>query len=183
MLKDLQKTFADVVIKGDRRSPLPIQEHGLSAEARLSVYQRNTFGTLTEFLELSYPKTLALVGIETFRELARSLIQQHPPKEANLDQFAFTFEPFIASSVSPFVQAMAHFENALREVLLTPMPPALDPQKLEQLAQADPENIRFQFHPSTRLYEASYAFTNFGTPWRSPPKSTPNKKVFPNWTA
>ena len=160
-LKDLQKTFRDIVILGDMRTPLPVVENNLDQEARLSIYQRNTYGTLTEFLELSYPKTYSSLDKKTFKSIIKSFIQQHPPKAPALDDFAFPFESFIEKEVSPFVHAVAQFENKLRATLLQPMPSSLDPKKLEQLAKKDPENLRFTFHPTATLYEAQYAFHEF----------------------
>ena len=61
-LKNLQETFKNLVLRGEMETPLPIVENNLSAEARLSIYQRNTYRTLTEFLAVSYPKTFALLG-------------------------------------------------------------------------------------------------------------------------
>jgi hypothetical protein len=156
-LKTLQETFKNVVLYGDLEPPLPILENNLTAEARLSVYQRNTYRTLTEFLEASYPKTFALLGPEDFRRLAHTFIRSHPPVNADLEAFAF---PFV-DTLTAFPKAVATFENELRATLLKPMPPRLDPTCLKALAQKDTENLRFVFHPITVLYEAPFAFQKF----------------------
>jgi hypothetical protein len=156
-LKSLQQIFKNVVLHGDMETPLPIVKNNLAPEARLSVYQRNTYRTLTEFLEVSYPKTFALLGKEGFQHLAHGFISAHPPTHADLDAFAFPFSEMLTG----FPKDVANFENALRALLLKPMPPRLDPKHIETLAHKDPENLVFTFHPTTALYPAPFAFHQF----------------------
>jgi hypothetical protein len=156
-LKSLQETFKNIILQGDMETPLPIVENNLTAEARLSVYQRNTYRTLTEFLEVSYPKTFSLLGKDHFQRLSHAFISKHPPSRADLDAFAF---PFV-ETLTGFPRDVATFENALRAILLKPMPPRLDPKCVEGLAHNDPDHLRFVFHPTTVLYASPFAFQNF----------------------
>lgn len=171
-LQHIQRSIKETVIQGVLNENLPIVEDGLTKEERLSIYQRNTLGSLREFLEASYPKTQALLGEETFQEQAQRFIQAHPPTKASLDDFAFPFEDFLKreGDLSPFLLAVSRFENILRHAMLQSMPPTMDPEKLETLAQEDPENLCFTLHPTTSLYEADYAFHTFWHTLEETPK-------------
>ena len=159
-LKHIQRQFQKTVLEG-KLSSLPIVEGGMTQEQRLSIYQRNTYESLREFLEHSYPKTQKVVGAEKFSDLARDFIYKFPPKKAYLDGFATPFASFLKGKVSDFVQAIASFENALRLILLQPMPAVLEAYHMEEVATKDPDHVFFVLHPSAQLYDAPYAFQNF----------------------
>jgi len=171
-LKNLQETFKNVVLHGEMSTPLPIVENNLSAEARLSIYQRNTYRTLTEFLAVSYPKTFALLGPKQFQMLAHAFIPSYSPTHAILDDFAFPFEFFLKerSEIPFFIKTVAEFENKLRSILLAPMPPALRPKDLTAYATRDPETLCFSLHPTVALYDSAFAFQNFWSTLENDPK-------------
>ncbi len=177
-LKKLQENFSKVILHGTMTEPLAIIENGLDHEARLSVYQRNTYRTLTDFLEASYPKTHALLGKETFQKLAHEYINENPPLTADLDAFSFPFSDLVKTISSSFVHAVADFENALRSCLLQPMPPRLTPKMVELRATENPEHLRFILHPTTHLYASSFPFQNFWHTLEDNPQEYGPKQTF-----
>jgi len=173
-LKKLQKDFTETILHGTDFSPLPIEENGLEVGARLSIYQRNTYRSLLEFLELSFPKTKALLGPRSFKEIANNFIAYHPPTESNLEAFATPFADFLKDkNTNNFIKAVCHFENALRSILLINSPPLLKTEEIQYLATKDPDTIFLKLQPTVLLVQSEYAFQDYWHTLETSPQEYP----------
>jgi len=62
------------------------------SRARLNIYRNNRFQVLLHTLQQHFPKILALVGDDYFKQLVRLYSHQHPPGGRNLHSYGLTHQ-------------------------------------------------------------------------------------------
>lgn len=177
-LKALQKALTETILQGFDFSTLPIKKNGLEIGARLSIYQRNTYRSLQGFLGVSFPKTKALLGQEKFQNITRKFIESHPPSGPNLESFATFFPEFLEKyTTNDFLKAVAHFENALRCILLITPSPSLKEAEIKALATKDPDHIFLTLSLNVLLFESDYGFHTYWENLEQVPQEHPKHRT------
>lgn len=162
MLAELQSAFRRAILEGEEAAVLPeIEENGLAATERLSVYRNNIFGSLTGVLAAAYPALQRLLGADNFRILARAFISAHPPRRPQLLSYGGEMAEFLRSfehtRKDVFFAELARLEWARNESLFAAEAPILTARSLQGLPQESFGELRLPLHPATRLVESDYA--------------------------
>ena len=133
---------------------------GLAPQARLAIYRNTANSTLLTALRLTYPAVQALVGSEFFEGAARRFIDQCPPSSAHLDSYGELFPDFLAqmpeAASLAYLPDTARLEWVVNQVLHAPDGKPLDLRRLEQLADADIQSLRFLPSPAARVLESCF---------------------------
>ncbi|MBL4838001.1 MAG: putative DNA-binding domain-containing protein [Kordiimonadaceae bacterium] len=118
----IQEDFRLSIHKGALEDTLvgEIISDGISASARMQVYQNNYRTTLVNLIQEVFPITAAFVGDVFLRTAAAHFIEETPPVEAGLDTYAQTFPKFLraysyADDV-PYLADVAALEWAIYEL-------------------------------------------------------------------
>lgn len=97
-LAELQRVFAEGVLKGDDAALEPLVADDGRQGARLAVYRNNTFASLRSVLADAFPTVLAIVGDELFSRLSAAYVRHEPPTANHLNDYGATFTDFVARS-------------------------------------------------------------------------------------
>src|SRR5689334_20095005 len=148
-LHELQSGFRAAMLGGDASAvERSVCEDGLAAEARLAVYRRHIFTSLTTALESTFPVVVRLVDPRFFRYAADRFIREHPP-------------------TSPCLPEAARLEWALNAALHAPDVPALPAQALHDAPE-------LALHPSVTLLDSPWPIDLI---WRSVQQSAGGEPV------
>ena len=122
---------------------------------RFSVYRNNVAVALIGALAARYPVTEAILGAETFRELARAFMQARKPRSPVMIAYGGDFPDFLEEAApglaTPGIVEVARLENAWVEAYHAEEAAAAT---LAQLAALTPERVagaRVALHPAARL--------------------------------
>ena len=131
-----------------------------AALARLNVYRNTVRSNFTESLYSSFPAIRRLVGEDYFRQTARRFQRRHPSRSGDLQHVGEFFPDFLAELHAAddhrYLADVARLEWLVQGALLAAGHPPLD---LARLATVDPaayDALRFELHPSLRLFESRY---------------------------
>ncbi len=161
LLRDLQMGFCQSV-RGITPVELLelIEEDGVAAAERLSIYRNNVMTRLTDTLGATYPVVCTLVGQGFFSYAAGTYILRNFPKEACLFGYGADFPVFL-SDFAPaaklgYLADVARLEWSVHCVLRAAQ---LPPIAIALLAgvEGDPAEVRLLIAPSTRFVASSYA--------------------------
>lgn len=122
-----------------------------SFNARLTVYRRNVFGSLTDVLSSTFSHVAKVLDTETFQKIAHSFIRQHLPAKGLLNAYGEDFPEFLKNQkgIPPWNRDLATLEWKLQASYYAEDTP---PLTQEQLAAISPEDIPFLvFEPSPTL--------------------------------
>ena len=160
-LRELQTRFANCLFDANADSVLDLIEvDGFSASQRLQIYRNNLFTSLTNALQAIYPSIQRLVGEGFFKYLAHSYIRAHPSQSGNLHDFGQELAPFIAqfepAATVPYLADVARLEWAQHEVFHAADHSPLDLQRLSAVPDELQTELRFCFHPASRLISSPY---------------------------
>ena len=160
-LRELQIRFANCLFDPNADSVLGLVEvDGFSASERLQIYRNNLFISLTNALQAVYPSVQRLVGEGFFKYLANSYIHAHPSQSGNLHDFGQALAAFIAqfgpAATVPYLADVAKLEWAQHEVFHAAEHSPLDLQRLSAVADEQRTELRFRFHPASRLISSPY---------------------------
>lgn len=114
-LQSLQQAFMKGVVENDVSDITPlVYTAGISAAARLSIYQKNVHLSLVEVLHATYPMVRSLVGERFFDRVAKDYAKQTPSRSGNIDVYGEHFSAFLqqqeALSSLPYVADIAQYE-------------------------------------------------------------------------
>jgi hypothetical protein len=148
---------------GEPTSPPPgetLGRQGRPDAKRFSVYRNNIAVSLIGAIEARFPVTRRLVGEDFFRAMARLFTARDKPANAVIIHYGAGFADFIAefkpARELPYLADVARLENAWVEAYHA----AEDaPLAVGALAQIEPERfaeLRFDFHPATRLLDSNH---------------------------
>jgi len=163
-LKDFQNAMTDFVFHRTSSTPLSADVSDYSPRefaARLSIYQNNTFHSLTEALKDLYPTIVLTIGEELFSAIARSYLDQHPPTSPAMVDFAPDFPVFLGNT--EVSASMAYLEDlATLDLIRHRSYHALDqiPVDGEAFAQLDVDTLissRLTPNESAFLLQSNYA--------------------------
>ncbi|MBD1559635.1 DUF2063 domain-containing protein [Vibrio sp. S9_S30] len=165
-LAELQGLFAKALHYQATGESCDVLSDAFTADERLQIYRNNFVIGLSEVMEATYPKVLALVGEECFQQLARRHVLTHPLTEGDVsgygEGFADTirqFDPVIATV--PYLPDMADMEWKLD---LSDMALSLAEEKpyrsLEELVSVTEEqqpSIVFHLASNIQLVSSQFA--------------------------
>jgi hypothetical protein len=134
--------------------------HDSPNERRFAVHRNNIAVSLIAALEARFPVTRRLVGELFFRATARAFIASNKPRSAVVLRYGADFPAFVATFEPArglaYLADVARLENAWVESYHSADEDALT---LAGLAAIDPGKVgdlRFAFHPATRLLHSDY---------------------------
>lgn len=161
-LQQVQDHFKDYV-QQDHTAILAhiVDDTGISAVRRLSVYQNAYALRLIEALQATFPVLAALLGQADFEVLARRYIVQHPSHTTSLRWFGEHMPEFLAaeSDLKKYFVEMAHLEWAMAHAFDSSDDPVVSELDVANLpAEAWPE-LCLKFHSSVSLLEQHWNTT------------------------
>jgi|GEM_PF-3957030 len=159
-LASLQKKFKDKVL-GSKilLDDFPIIENGLEKEHRFFLYQNNTISSLTDILQICYPKTLQLLGSNDFIKMCHQLIFKYPPTNPCLSEFSPNMKRVLqANKQDPKVIQVADLEWHLIKAKFSEPVNLFDPSTLMQWSENDLNQGVFQINPAVNIFSANYSF-------------------------
>ena len=156
LLRELQRSLKNAILKKDETHLVYILANGLSISARLQIYRNNFFIHLTEALKNIYPAIYRLVGEDFFIAAAKKYIDQYPLNSGNLHTFGGYFADFLAN-FSPakqiyYLSEMAQLEWAYHEAFYAEDSSLFDITKFTIIPEDNYGKIIFKLHPSSRLF-------------------------------
>jgi hypothetical protein len=160
-LRELQRDFMRALLDDPASAAaLPVVPSGLAPEQRVQVYAGTARANFASALELSYPVIRRLVGADYFQQCARGFQREHPSRGGDLHPAGAPFPAYMDALHRDgdyrYLGDVARFEWLLQEALLAADHAPLDLGKLAAVAPADYDGLRFQLHPSLRLFESAF---------------------------
>ena len=137
-----------------------IVQSELSGLERLNIYRNNTFITLTDALESTFPVVQKLVGDDFFNYMAGEYIKTSPPIAGPLNEYGDNFSCFIeefkpASSLS-YLSDIARLEWLLNVSYHSANLPPLYIKDLSSFTELQLPKLKFHFHPSCKLLSSNH---------------------------
>jgi hypothetical protein len=168
-LRELQDGFRAALLSGDQHRVAPhVIDDGVTASARLAIYQHHVFTTLTVALEATYPVVCRLVDRRFFGWVADCYIRAHPPVGPCLFEYGEDFPAFVAAFEAcahlPWLADVARLEWAMNVASHAPEATPLDAEAWRAL---DPETLARStvgLDPSVTLLESAWPID---TIWRA----------------
>lgn len=164
MAAEDQAGFAAALL--DAAHPLPpglIAWNGSDPARRFAVYRNNVMVGLIDALSSSFPVTLALVGDEFFRAMAREFVVAWPPRSRLLVEHADALPDFIAGFAPaaglPYLAEVARIEALRVRAYHAADAAPVDAEAFRPLLAA-PERLattRIGLHPACHWLRTRYA--------------------------
>ncbi len=159
-----QQAFASALLDPDRVCPADLRSwNGSDPTPRFAVHRNNIVVSLVDALAEQFPVTLELVGAEFFRAMARTFVQQHPPRSRIIAFMGAPFPDFIASfppaACVPYLADVARLEMARIAACHAADADTLTPDAIGR-AMADPQQLAqlaVTLHPSVHLLSSPHA--------------------------
>ena len=130
------------------------------AARRFGVYANTVQGTFRDALQSTYPAIRRLVGEDYFRQTAREFQHRHPSRSGDLAHCGQEFPDFLARlhCVGEFtcLADVARLEWFIQESLLAAEHTPLDLASLARVPPAAYDSLRFEPHPTLRLFESQF---------------------------
>jgi hypothetical protein len=132
-----------------------VRGNGLDPEARLQIYRRHVFTTLTAALTATFPVVCRLVDARFFAYAADAYIRQHPPTGPCLTEYGATFPAFLAGFPPcrghAYLPDVARLEWAMNLALHADAPAGLDTAALARVPPEMLSRLVFRLDPSVSL--------------------------------
>jgi len=160
-LRELQRCVMQAIQGGEPDAAAAcIEAQGISPAARLAVYAGTARANFIASLVSSYPAVQRLVGEDYFAQCAHGFHRRHPSLSGDLQpagrEFAHYLVELHGDDQYRYLGEVARLEWLIQEALLAADHPAFDLSKLREVAPEDYDELRFQLHPSVRLFASSY---------------------------
>jgi len=168
-LRELQLAFVAAMFDESNAVRAHVREEGVSADARLGVYQNNLREGFIKALALGFPVIERLGGTDYFRQLALEFLAAHPSRSGNLHHIGEPFAPFLAQKFAgtqyAYFADVAALEWAHQEALLAPDAEgdALTSAAFASIAPEDYERLTLSLHPACRFVQSRYPIVKI---WR-----------------
>lgn len=166
-LRDLQRTFVDSLFASTHCDAI-LAQTGMNVSARLGIHRNNVFSNYREALRAVYPVIERLVGSEFFRHVADRFIATHGSASGDLHRFGEGFGDFLLGLPGAehlvYLGDTGYLEWLIHESFHAADHAPLPPQRL---AGIEPERygaLRFEMHPTCRLFASPYPMHRI---WRS----------------
>lgn len=177
-LRELQLEFVAAMFGESHAVEAHVREDGMSASARVSIYQNNLHEGFIKALALGFPVIERLGGTDYFRQLALELLAAHPSHSGNLHHIGEPFAPFLAQKFAgtqyAYFADVAALEWAHEEAQLAADADALSPEAFASFAPKDYERLMFTFHPACRFVQSRYPIVKI---WRVNQPETPSDEL------
>jgi Putative DNA-binding domain len=160
-LRELQLRVMDALLSGGL-APVTglIAAPDARAERRIRVYADTVQANFRDALRSTYPAVRRLVGEDYFRQTAREFQRLHPSRSGDLSHCGQGFPNFLAQLHSDdafsYLADVARLEWLIQESLLAAEHAPLDLASLARVPPAAHDGLRFELHPSLRLFESRY---------------------------
>jgi hypothetical protein len=160
-LRELQVDVMHALLDGESERALPlIAARGIAPSHALGVYARTALTNFIESIGLSFPAIRRLVGDDHFRWVARGFHAQYPSLSGDLQPAGRRFAQYLSELHGDdeyrYLGEVARLEWLIQETLLAADHGPLDLAKLQQVAPADYDDLRFELHPTARLFAAPF---------------------------
>jgi hypothetical protein len=130
------------------------------AERQFGVYADTVQGNFRDALQSTYPAVRRLVGEDYFHQTAREFQRHHPSRSGDLLHCGQRFPNFLAQ-LHPddgftYLADVARLEWLIQESLLAAEHAPLNLASLARVPPAAYDGLRFELHPTLRLFESRY---------------------------
>ena len=129
-------------------------------EGRQGLYQSNVRINFTDALRSTYPAVRRLVGEDYFRQTALMFQGTHPSRSGDLAHAGRGFPEYLAALHGDgqyrYLADIARLEWLCQEALLGAGHAPLDLERLRAVAPPHYDALRFELHPTLRLYQSAY---------------------------
>lgn len=149
-----QRAFASGLCGDDRQPALALLRPLAGRAPLLDVYRHAYSARLTAALRDNHPLLHRVLGDESFAELARAYLLEHPSRRASIRWFGDALADFIAAQPDSWLPALAdlaRLEWALGLALDAADATPLTAAALAQVAADDWQTLPLAAHPSLRL--------------------------------
>ncbi len=147
-LRSLQTGFLDALFGAE------------PSEGRLQLYQNNVRANFADSLRSTYPAVWRLVGEDYFRQAALQFQRSHPSRSGDLTHVGRGFPEYLAALHGDdgyrYLGDVARLEWLCQEALLGAEHAPLSIERLRAVAPSDYDALRFELHPTLRLYQSPY---------------------------
>jgi hypothetical protein len=159
-LRELQLDFVAAMFDESDAVHAHVREDGMSAAARLSIYQNNLREGFIKALALGFPVIERLGGTDYFRQLALELLRAHPSRSGNLHHAGQPFASFLKQKFEGtqylYFADIAALEWAYQEAQLAPDGDALSSDAFGSIAPEDYGRLVFGFQPACHFVQSRY---------------------------
>jgi hypothetical protein len=175
-LRELQRRVMHAILDGDAQGAAAfvashslashslasqgIAPQGIAAAQRLNIYAVTAQTNFIESLISSYPAVRRLVGADYFAQCARGFHRRHPSVSGDLQPAGMGFAHYLTELHGAddyrYLGEVARLEWLIQEALLAAGHPPFDLAKLGRVAPEAYDELRFQLHPSVRLFDSPY---------------------------
>lgn len=128
---------------------------------RFAVYRNNVAVSLVEALCANFPVCMEIAGVDFFRAMARVFIARHPPSSRLLCEYGRDFPDFVRAfehaSSMPYLPDVARLEAARTSAYHAADARALVRADFARIDARSLADLRFVFHPATRVVRARFA--------------------------
>jgi len=159
-LRELQFNVMDALLAGSSECALALIARPSEAASRLGVYRNNVQSNFQDALRSSFPAIWRLVGEDYFRQAARGFQRRRPSRSGDLLHAGRLFPEYLAelhgADAFSYLADVARLEWLIQEALLAADRAPLDLQSLAGVAPFAYDALRFEVHPSLRLFESRY---------------------------
>jgi hypothetical protein len=130
------------------------------AERRFGIYANTVRGNFRDALHATYPAIRRLVGEDYFCQTVWEFQRRHPSPSGDLSHCGEEFPGFLAQlhldGEFMVLADVARLEWLIQESLLGAEHAPLDLQCLARVAPAAYDGLRFELHPTLRLFESRF---------------------------
>ena len=154
--------FAASLLDPSRSTPAVVAgSSGKVADKRYAVYRNNVTVSLIDALAATYPAVQRIVGVDSFRAMARFHVRTTPPTSPLLFEYGRDFPAFIegyeCARSMPWLADVARVERAWLDAYHAA---DAEPLPSEALTAALPERLDelvFKAHPATRIVHSRFS--------------------------
>jgi len=154
-------SFAAALCEADTAIPQGVRAPaGTDLSDRFAVYRNNVHVSLVDSIAARFAITLAQVGDEFFRAMARAYVQQCKPATAELTSYGDDFPDFIATfgpaASLAWLPDLARLERAWSQSWAAADAPALPVTALRTRAADELLQVCVYVHPAARLVKSAW---------------------------
>ena len=120
----------------------------LSAAERVHIYAGMYFGRIVEALGEDFPKVAAVVGADTFADLVRDYLADHPSTEPSIRHIGGAFPAFLKGHTPEYLGDLARLEWARLDVFDSPDAVPLTLDELRRIPAARWPALGFALVPA-----------------------------------